>query len=265
MRPRGGVLRAKSPFRGIFRPRYSMIASESQIVTAPSIRIGTLPAGEYVEDLLLVGVVRVERDDDLVEGNAGSLQRHPRAASTRTSSSCCRSPASEPSRNLSSGQGPAFTRNTANPPAAACASAARRRHRCVSDLSPAMGEMSDDDSHALPAPSLETALLAALGRYPAKRSARPSLRSRSRKQATGTSCCADPPHSNQARARRPARHLSQGQARRSERLQGRLSARLATSRLSTALPRPAIVFRRGIVATAVAGAGNSALLRPVSQ
>ena len=68
-----------SPASGNRSARYSMIASESQIVTSPSIRAGTLPARRETQDPVLVGrIVGIERNENLFERDVAGAQRQPR-------------------------------------------------------------------------------------------------------------------------------------------------------------------------------------------
>ena len=68
---------AARPARRCASPRYSMIARLSHTVTSPSIRIGTLPAGECFGTARL-RIRKIERDQDLVEGDSELLHQQPR-------------------------------------------------------------------------------------------------------------------------------------------------------------------------------------------
>ena len=63
------------PFSGNFSARYSMIASESQVVDRTVDEDRDLSGRRILQNALLVrGIIRVERDDHLIEADAGRLQ-----------------------------------------------------------------------------------------------------------------------------------------------------------------------------------------------
>ena len=79
MRAARAILRPQLLLPEIVSARYSMMASESQIVTSPSIRAGTLPAREKLRmRCLSAGSSGIERNEDLIEGDVVGAQRQPR-------------------------------------------------------------------------------------------------------------------------------------------------------------------------------------------